>query len=74
MDKAAVRKWVIFFIGILCAILVGDTLSNLLVNMAGLTGWVRFSLNFVLYAVIFFSVLYALEKLFGIRFFGFGCE
>jgi hypothetical protein len=71
MDKAAVKKWVIFFAGILCAILIGDTLSNVLVNLAGLSGSVGFIVNFVLYAVIFFSVLYVLEKLFHIEFFGF---
>jgi len=74
MDKASVKKWGIFFAGILCAILIGDTLSNLVVNLAGLTGWVRFSVNFILYAGIFFSVLYLLEKWFHIRFFGFSCE
>jgi uncharacterized protein HemY len=71
MDKAAVKKWAIFFAGILCAILIGDTLSNVLVNLAGLSGSVGFIVNFVLYAVIFFSVLYVLEKLFHIEFFGF---
>jgi len=71
MDMAAVKKWVIFFAGILCAILIGDILSNLFVNLAGITGPAGFIVNFVLYAVIFFGVLYALEKLFHIEFFGF---
>jgi hypothetical protein len=71
MDKAAVKKWVIFFAGILCAIIIGDTLSNVLVRLAGLSGSAGFVVNFVLYAVIFFSVLYALEKVFHIEFFGF---
>jgi hypothetical protein len=71
MDMAAVKKWVIFFAGILCAILIGDTLSNVIVNITGITGSVGFVVNFVLYAVFFFGVLYALEKLFHIEFFGF---
>jgi hypothetical protein len=71
MDMAVVKKWVIFFAGILCAILIGDTLSNVVVNLAGITGPSGFIVNFVLYAVFFFGVLYALEKLFHIEFFGF---
>lgn len=70
MDTAAVKKWVIFFAGILCAILIGDSLSNILVSLAGLSGMAGFIVNFVLYAVIFFSVLYVLEKIFHIEFFG----
>jgi hypothetical protein len=70
MDMAAVKKWVIFFAGILVAILVGDSLSNILVSLAGLSGMAGFIVNFVLYAVIFFSVLYLLEKVFHIEFFG----
>jgi hypothetical protein len=37
-----------------------------------MTGWVKFVVNFVLYAAFFFTVLYAMEKLLGIEFFGFG--
>jgi hypothetical protein len=70
MDMAAVKKWVIFFAGILVAILVGDSLSTILVSLAGLSGMAGFIVNFVLYAVIFFSVLYMLEKIFHIEFFG----
>ena len=71
MDMAAVKKWVIFFTGILCAILIGDMLSNLVVSLAGITGMAGFIVNFILYAVFFFGVLYALEKIFHIEFFGF---
>jgi hypothetical protein len=70
MDMAAVKKWVIFFAGVLCAILVGDTISNILVSLAGLSGTAGFIVNFVLYAVIFFAVLYMLEVVFHIEFFG----
>jgi hypothetical protein len=74
MDMAAVKKWVIFFAGILCAILIADTLSTILVNLARITDPARFIVTFVLYAVFFFGVLYALEKLFHIEFFGFNRE
>ena len=72
MDSADIKKWVIFFLGILCAIIIANALSNLIVAYAGLTGWVNFVVSFVLYAVLFFAILYAIEKLFGIEFFGFG--
>jgi hypothetical protein len=71
MDPVSIRKWAVFFIGILCSILIADTLSNAMVNAAGLTGWVQFIVSFVLYAVLFFGILYVIEKTFGIRFFEF---
>jgi hypothetical protein len=74
MDMLMVRKWVIFFIGILCAIIIADTLSNMIVAAVGLSGWVKFLVSFVLYAVLFFGILYAIEKIFGISFFGFWQE
>ena len=71
MDFAAVKKWGIFFLGILCAIILADALATVLVESAGIAGWIKFLVNFVLYAVFFFSILYALEKIFHIRFFDF---
>jgi CBS domain containing-hemolysin-like protein len=71
MEFADIKKWVIFFIGILVAIIIADALSNMLMNYSGLTGWVNFVVSFVLYAVFFFAILYVLEKVAGIKFFGF---
>ena len=71
MDMVAVRKWITFFIGILCAILIADALSNIIVNLAGISGWVKFVVSFILYAVFFFGILYALEKIFHCEFFNF---
>lgn len=71
MDMVSVRRWAIFFIGILCAILIADSLSTIMVNAIGLNGWVKFIVSFVLYAVLFFGILYAIEKISGFRFFGF---
>ncbi|MFA5238009.1 MAG: hypothetical protein WC362_09170 [Methanoregula sp.] len=72
MDSSEIKKWVIFFLGILCAIIIANALSNLIMVYTGMTGWVEFVVSFVLYAVLFFAILYAMEKLFGIEFFGFG--
>ena len=69
---STVKKWVIFFLGILIAILVADAVANLIVTAAGISGWVKFVVNFVLYAAFFFGILYILEKVFHIEFFGFG--
>jgi hypothetical protein len=72
MEFAVVKKWVIFFLGILVAIIIANALSNLIVADAGMTGWINLVVSFVLYAVIFFALLYVMEKLFGIEFFGLG--
>jgi len=72
MDFAPVKKWAVFFIAILCAIVIADALATVLVSFTGIEGWMKFLVNFVLYAVFFFSILYALEKIFHIEFFGFG--
>jgi hypothetical protein len=74
MDYATVKKWAIFFFGILCAIVIADALSMLIVSAAGIAGWMSFLVNFVLYAVFFFAILYAIEKIFHIEFFGFWRE
>lgn len=74
MEYATIKKWALFFIGILCAIVIADALSNVIVSAAGITGWTSFLINFVLYAVFFFAILYVIEKIFHIEFFGFGRE
>jgi hypothetical protein len=74
MDFAPVKKWAVFFIGILCAIVIANTLSNALVSSTGMVGWMKFLVSFILYAVFFFSILSALQKIFHIEFFGFWRE
>lgn len=74
MEYATVKKWGLFFIGILCAIVIADALSNVIVSAAGITGWTYFLINFILYAVFFFAILYIIERIFHIEFFGFGRE
>jgi hypothetical protein len=74
MDFAPVKKWVVFFIGILCAIVIANTLSNALVSSTGMVGWMKFLVSFILYAVFFFLILSALQKIFHIEFFGFWRE
>jgi hypothetical protein len=72
MDFAVVKKWGIFFLGILCAIIIANWLSNLIMVYIPMTGWIGFVVSFILYAVLFFAILYLLEKFLGIEFFGFG--
>jgi hypothetical protein len=74
MDFAPVKKWAVFFIGILCAIVIADVLSNAIVSAIGMVGWIKFLVSFILYAFFFFAILYALEKIFHIGFFGFWRE
>jgi len=70
MELRAIKKWLVFFCGILAAIVVADRLSNFIVSAAGITGWSRFLMGFIIYAVLFFFLLHAIERIFGIRFFG----
>ena len=63
MDYATVKKWATFFIGILCSIVIADRLSNVIVSAAGIVGWMNFLVNFLLYAVFFFAILYIIEKI-----------
>ncbi|MFA6363478.1 hypothetical protein [Methanoregula sp.] len=72
MDSADIKKWVIFFLGILCAIIIANWISTKIVVYTGMTGWTNFVVSFILYALLFFGILYAMEKLFKIEFFGFG--
>jgi hypothetical protein len=74
MNTVSLKKWVSFFFGILCAIMIADSLSTLIVTAAGLSGWVQFLAGFILYAGLFFGILYSIEKIFRIEFFGFWRE
>lgn len=72
MDITAIKKWLVLFCGILMAIIIADRLSNLIVAGAGMSGWSGFLTGFVVYAVLFFVVLFVLERVFRINFFGTG--
>ncbi|MFA5332697.1 MAG: hypothetical protein WC342_09995 [Methanoregula sp.] len=72
MDSATIKKWVMFFVGILIAILIADQLSRLIMKFTGLSGGMEFIVSFILYAGFFFGIIYLIEKFFGIEYFGFG--
>jgi hypothetical protein len=74
MEMRAVKKWLTFFFGILAAIVIADRLSAIIVSAVGITGSGRFVLSFILYAALFFAVLYAIERIAGIRFFNLGLD
>ncbi|MGB7787563.1 hypothetical protein [Methanoregula sp.] len=74
MDSASVKKWAIFFAGILCAALIANALSTVIIGAAQLTGAAGFIISFVLYAVFFFGVLYIIEKITGVTFFRFSYD
>ena len=62
MQTGAVKRWIILFLSILCAILIADAVSGFIVSLAGAKGWVAFIVSFVLYAVILFGTLAILKK------------
>ena len=72
MDLSSARRIVTFVLVLLCAILVANTLANILHAALGLTGIFGFITGFVIYAVFFFGVLYFFERFFGITIFRFG--
>ncbi|AGB03257.1 hypothetical protein [Methanoregula formicica] len=72
MDLSSARRIVTFVLVLLCAILVSNTLSNILLAALGLSGIFGFIVGFVIYAVFFFGVLYFFERFFGITIFRFG--
>lgn len=71
MDMGSIKKIAALFAGILLAFLVANALSNLVLNLTGLTGAAGMILNIIVYAVIFFFVLSLLERYAHITFFGF---
>jgi hypothetical protein len=71
MDIAVVKKWAIFFGSILVAILIADRLAGIIVAYTGMTGAVGMVVNFVVYALLFFAVLFVIERVFKVDFFGF---
>jgi hypothetical protein len=74
MDSAKVKKWAIFFAGIICAALIANALSTAIMAAVPLTGPAGFIISFVMYAVFFFGILYIIEKITGVAFFRFSYD
>lgn len=71
MDLSSVKRGVTLILVLLCAILVANWISNVLMRVLGLTGIPEFIAGFIIYAVIFFGMLYLFERFGGIRVFHF---
>lgn len=71
MESATVKRWVLFFAGILGAVLMADALSTILIAATGLEGSMKLLAGFILYALLFFGILYAIQKIFHFEFFSF---
>jgi hypothetical protein len=74
MESATVKKWLVFFAGIVGAVLLADALSTILISATGLEGSVKLFAGFILYALLFFGILYAVQKIFHFEFFSFWKE
>jgi hypothetical protein len=74
MESAVIKKWVVFFAGILGAVLLADALSTILVSASGLQGSIKIVAGFILYALLFFGILYIIQKIFHFEFFSFWKE
>mgnify|MGYP001279882891 CR=1 FL=1 len=62
MDTGSVKQWLVLFLGILAAILIAQVLSGIIIYIAGVKGWPASLVNFVLYAVFLFAVIYVMKK------------
>jgi hypothetical protein len=71
MDISTVTRWVVLFLSLLVAIVLSRVLSGLVLGLFGLSGIGGFILGFVLYAVVFFGVLYVIERITGTSIFRF---
>jgi hypothetical protein len=71
MESATVKRWVLFFAGILGAVLLADALSTILIAATGIGGSMKLLAGFILYALLFFGILYAIQKIFHFEFFSF---
>jgi uncharacterized membrane protein YccC len=65
------KRLITLLLGILIAYLCANTLSNAVVVLFHLTGPVGMVVSFVVYAVIFFTMLHLLQKYAHVVFFGF---
>jgi hypothetical protein len=74
MESAVIKKWVVFFAGILGAVLLADALSTILVSASGIQGSIKIVAGFILYALLFFGILYIIQKIFHFEFFSFWKE
>ncbi|MDD4136319.1 MAG: hypothetical protein PHT99_00285 [Methanoregula sp.] len=74
MDIAPVKKLAVLLITILCAIIVSQLVSDMVLSVIGITGISAFIAGFILYAVVFFGVLYLFERFAGVSVFRFGGE
>jgi predicted branched-subunit amino acid permease len=72
MDPESVKRGIVLFLGIVCAVLIADALSGIVVTRSGFTGTAAFFLNFLMYAGVLFGVIYVLKRFAGIDIFRFG--
>jgi hypothetical protein len=71
MDASTIKRWVVLFVSLLIAIVLSRFLSGLVLGLLGISGIGGFVLGFVLYAVVFFGVLYVIERITGTSIFRF---
>ena len=74
MDTGSLRRMLVLFLGILCAILVADAVSGGIVMLTGMNGVAASVVYFVLYAAVFFGALAILKKYGHIDIFSVGRE
>jgi hypothetical protein len=74
METGQLKKVITLIAGILVAYLIASSLSDAVVIIFHLTGPAGMVISFIVYAVIFFTMLNLLQKYAHIVFFGFDRE
>ena len=71
METRQAWRWVVLFVSLLLSVFIARIVSVLLLASLGLGGIAGFIAGFVLYAIVFFGVLYAIERVSGVSIFAF---
>jgi hypothetical protein len=71
MDLSLVKRAAGIIVVLLCSVLVANAVSNILMDLSGLGGPVGFVAGFIVYAAVFFGMLYLFERFGGVSIFHF---
>lgn len=72
MDRAKVLYWLTFIVTILFAVLVSNWVAYIAMVAVGLGGIAGLIVNFIVFAVCFFGIIYVMGRFTGVNILGLG--
>ena len=72
MDTTVLKKAGIMLVTIICAYLLADVLTNMLLSMVHISGAAGAVAGLILFGILFFSILEGIERLTGVGILRFG--